>query len=103
VTASRPSENGFEEQVCSLDCFRPSEKVVSLKQGYGRPGEKVPRASVLSGVFLHRQEILCLGESDFAQAKMALEQECSLDYFCLSDKFFARARFLLERNYSRPR
>ena len=36
---------------------RPSEKVVSLKRGYGCPGEKAPGVSVLSGVFFPRREI----------------------------------------------
>jgi len=36
------------------DVLRPGEKVVSLKRGYSRPGEKAPGASVLSGVFSPR-------------------------------------------------
>jgi len=57
----RPSENDFEEQVYFMDCFRPGEKFF---------------AQVIWQ--------LRSGEDNVAQAKMALEQVCSLEYFCPS-------------------
>jgi len=67
VTPSRLGENGFEKQLCSLDCFHPGEKVVSPKRGYGRPSKKVLGASVFSRVFSSRRwGILAQGESIFA-------------------------------------
>jgi len=69
VTASRPGENGFEEQVCSLDYFRPGEKF-----------------------FAQAIWQLRSGEDNVAQAKMALEQVCSLEYFRPSEIIFTQAR-----------
>jgi len=48
-------------------------------------------------------ECFCPSESSFAQAKMALEQECSLDYFRSSDINFSldRGGFSFRQNYSR--
>jgi len=46
----------------------PGEKVVSLKRGYSRPGEKAPGASVLFGVFSPRREIFCPSDEVFSPA-----------------------------------
>jgi len=54
---SRPGEVSWKPERCSRVQFHLGEKAVSPKQGYSR------------------------------QARMALEQVCSLDYFCPSNNF----------------
>ena len=75
---------------------RPGEKVVSPKRGYSHLGEKAPGASVLSGVFSPRREILHPGEEIFSLRReyfrLGKNGQCFLDYFRLNDKFFTQAR-----------
>jgi len=64
---------------------RMLSRVFSPRWEILRPGEKS---------FAQARRYSCTGNSSFAQAKMALEQECSLDYFCSSDKFLNQARLI---------
>jgi len=86
---------------------RPREKVVSLKRGYSRSGEKAPGASALSRVFSPRREIFCPsdevfspGESIFAKAKIDL---ALWTIFAQAINFsLGRGVFLPRRNWSSP-
>ena len=73
---------------------RPGDKVVSLKRGYSRPGEKAPGASVFSVVFSPRREIFCPGEEVFSPGRervfsLRRKKTCSLDYFRLYCVWFS--------------
>ena len=81
--------------------YSPRRESSSLKQGYTRPGEEAPGASVLSGVLSLMREIFRPSEEVFSPRReyfrSGKNRPCSLDYFHPSDKFFAQARGIFAR------
>jgi len=67
---SRPSEVTWKPERCSWVQFCPGEKVVLPKQGYSRPGENGPGASVLSKLFSPKRDNFRSSEGILAQATL---------------------------------